>query len=159
MRAGLPQERGETVAIATPAMQRRLATSTRNRSLVVSRRAKHLGIHFGPRAKRKDGQKAPSRLAANAAERARVTRLGKRLGPHMFASGLKPAWLYGASVSMPKSNIIAAMGRAAGRVSGKTKGRPRTARLAMNNCDPGWDAVRAPILASATGLQSRKVPT
>ena len=81
----------------------------RSLGIVVSRRAKHLGIHFGPGAKTNDGQQNPSRWSANAAKGARASRLGRRLGSHIFASGLKLAVLYGASVSMPKSNIIAAI--------------------------------------------------
>ena len=58
-------------------------------------RAKHLGIHFGPGPKTKEGKAGAVRWVANAARRFRVNKLGRRLGSHIFSTGLKLAVLFG----------------------------------------------------------------
>ena len=147
------------VAVSSQALARRLSTSMRRLGVVIARKAKHLGVDFGPGARTRSTLSKKSRWAANAARRARTVRLGRRLGKRVFATGLKPAVLYGSTVAALGAGTITAMRRAAGRAIGKSRGRSLTARLAVNQCDPGWDAVRGPIMAWANEAWLQRIPT
>ena len=145
------------VAVSSSTLARRLATPMRRLGALITRKAKHLGVEFRPGARTRTTPSS-SRWAANAARRARTQRLGRRLGKRVFSTGLKPAVMYGATVAALGAGTIAAMRRSAGRALGKIRGRSLTARLAVNQCDPGWDAVRGPIMAWTTEAWTSRVP-
>ena len=148
----------KTVATATPAVMRRIRTSMRYLGIGLERKAKHFGIIHGLGAKTKEGRGAASRWISAAARCARVKRLGRRLGKHVFTTGLRLAVLFGASVAAPRLSTIKAMRRAAGRTIGRMKGRSLTARLAVNDCDPAWDTLQAPILAWVRAVWDGRIP-
>ena len=145
------------VAVSSSKLAQRLATPMRRLGALVVRKAKHLGIEFRPGARTRTTPSS-SRWVANSARRARTVRLGRRLGKRVFATGLKPAVMYGATVaSLGRGNIVA-MRRAAGKAIGKMQGRSLTARLAVNQCDPGWDAVRGPVMAWTAEAWCCRIP-
>ena len=148
----------KTVATATPALLRRIRTSMRRLGIGAERKAKHLGILHGPGAKTKEGRGGESRWISGAARCARVKKLGRRLGVHVFSTGLKPAVLYGSSVAVPRLSTLKAMRRAAGRTIRRMKGRSLTARLTVNKCDLAWDTLQAPMLAWVRAVWDCRVP-
>ena len=79
------------VSAATPGLHRRVLTSMRRLGILVASKTKHLGAYFGPGAKTREGRSAQSRWTQNAARRAWVAGLGRRLGRHVFITGLRPA--------------------------------------------------------------------
>ena len=125
------------VAVSSQALARRMTTSMRRLGIAIARKAKHLGIDFGPGARTRSTLNKNARWAANAARRARTIRLGRRLGKRAFGTGLKLAVMYGSTVAALGAGTITAMRRAAGRAISKSMGRSLTARLAVNQCDPG----------------------
>ena len=150
--------RGKTVAaVSTARLGRALSTSMRRMGILVARKAKHLGVMHGPGARtRATGQQV--RWIKNAARRTRVARLGRRLGRHIFKTGLKPAALYGSSVTAMNLGTVRSMRKEAGRALGRVQGRSLTARLAVNQCDPGWDAAKNPIMAWVNEVWNAQVP-
>ena len=146
------------VAVSSQALARRMTTSMKRLGIAIARKAKHLGIDFGPGARTRSSLNKRSRWAANAARRARTVRLGRRLGKRVFATGLKPAVMYGSTVAALGAGTITAMRRAAGRAISKSMGRSLTARLAVNQCDPGWDAIRGPIMAWTNETWLQRIP-
>ena len=150
--------KAKTVAVASPPVLRRIRTSMRRLGIAIGPRARHLGIIFGPRARTKEGWARESRWVRNAARCARVARLGRRLGSHVFNTGLKPVALYGASVAAPRLGTVKVMRRAVGRTLGKMKGRSLTARLAVNGCDLAWDALKAPTMAWIRAVWDERIP-
>ena len=145
-------------AVSSPALGRRINTSMRRMGILVTRKAKHLGIHHGPGAKTRGSGRTTSRWSANVARRARVIKLGRRLGRHIFTTGLRPATLYGTTVAVLSKTTVRDMRKAAGSTLGRRQGRSLTARLTVNQCDPGWDATRNPIVAWANEAWLARVP-
>ena len=121
----------------------------------MTRKAKHLGVTHAPGAR----TRGPARWAANAARRSRVARLGRRLGRHVFKTALRPAALYGSTVASLNLGTIRSMRREAGKAMGKAQGRSLTARLAVNQCDPGWGATKNPIMAWINEVWTGQVPS
>ena len=151
--------KAKTIATAsTPLLERRLLTPMRRLGIIVARKAKHLGVQFGPGGRTKDPSGRNSRWIRNAARTARTIRLGRRLGAHVFSTGLKPAVLYGSSVAIPNATVVKHMRRAAGKVIGPMKGRSLIARLAVNLCDPCWDTIRKPISAWVDAVWDQRLP-
>ena len=148
-----------TVAVSCPKVKGRISTTMRRLGILITQKAKHLGIEYGPGARTRAPKGARSRWTANAARRARVTRLGRRLGRHVFATGLKPALMYGSTVAALNQGTFNAMRRAAGRTLGNMRGRSLTARLTVNQCDPGWDAIKGPIQTWTSEVWMSRVPT
>ena len=147
------------VAVSCPKVKGKISTTMRRLGILVTQKAKHLGIEYGPGARTRAPSGAKSRWVSNAARRARVTRLGRRLGRHVFATGLKPALTYGSSVAALNQATFNGMRRAAGKSMGTMHGRSLTARLAINRCDPGWDVVKGPILTWTSEVWQGRVPT
>ena len=144
-------------AVSSAKLGRALSTSMRRMGILVARKAKHLGVMHGPGARtRATGQQV--RWIKNAARRARVARLGRRLGRHIFRTGLKPAALYGSSVTALNLGTVRSMRKEAGQAFGGIQGRSLTARLAVNQCDPGWDAAKNPIMAWVNEVWTAQVP-
>ena len=150
--------KAKTVAVDSFALLNRIRISMKHLGIRTGSGAKHLGIILGLGAKTKEGRVKESRRVANAAKRVSVTKLGRRLGTHIFNTGLRLAVLYGASVAAPRMRTVLAMCRAAGRTIGKERGRSLTARLVVNSCDPGWDALHASIMAWVKAAWGDKVP-
>ena len=122
-------------------------------------KAKHLGVLFGPGARTKEPPRKSSRWTANTARRARVMRLGRRLGTHIFRTAVTPAALYGSSVAMPRLGTERSMRRDAARAFGPLRGRSITARLAVNRCDPAQQIVSKPIAAWCQAVWDARVST
>ena len=125
---------GKTVvAIGSRRLEARVRTSMRRLGITVKSKAKLAG--------------KKSRWLSIASRCYRAVRLGRRLGGHVFRTGLQPAALYGASVAIPSIGIVRGMQRAAARTVGPLSGRSVTARLATARCDPAYEAARRPIAA------------
>ena len=105
-------------------------------NVAVKSKAKHLGVYFALGGRTRELTSGHSRWAATATRRHRVVRLGRKLGGHVFRTGLQPAALYGASVALPRLSTIRDMRRAAARTMGPLSGRSVIARLAVSKCDP-----------------------
>ena len=149
--------KGKTIAaVSSRTLERRVTTSMRRLGVAVTLKAKHLGVLVGPGAKTKEGG-SKSRWTNNAARRARVVKLGRRLGRHVFTTGLKLAALYGSTVASLSLGTIRAMRKAAGKTLSRNKGRSLSAKLAVHRCDPGWDAARNPIMAWANQCWEKRV--
>ena len=144
-------------AVSCRVLERKVTTSMRRMGVAVARKAKHLGTIFGPGAKSKTGNAKSSRWAKIASKRARAIKLGRRLGRHVFTTGLKPAALYGSTVTSASLGTIRAMRKAAGRALGRGQGRSLSAKLAVHRCDPGWDAARNPIMAWTNQCWEKRV--
>ena len=139
--------KAKTIAtVSTAALGRLLSTPMRRMGIVMARKAKHLGKQFGPGGRTRDLKGARSRWVSNAARKARTAGLGRRLGVHVFRTGLRPATLYGASVAIPRLGIVRSMRRAAARAISRKQGRSIIARLTVHQCDPALDALRSPIM-------------
>ena len=150
--------KGKTVVTASSqAALRRLSTPMRRLGIQLKNKAKHLGVVFTPGARTRQGAKTASRWADNAQRAARTLRLSRRLGRHVFRTGLTPAVLYGTSVAMPKITTVASMRRAASRVFGRIGGGSTLARLTINQADPAWEAVRRSVWAWATAVWNESV--
>ena len=67
--------------------------------------------------------------------------MGRRLGHHVYSTGVLPATTYGASIAYPPASAITQMRTTASRLLGTTKGSSVTARLAINRCDPEKELV------------------
>ena len=143
--------KGKTVAAASLAT-RMLTTPMRRLGIRLRRKAKHLGIAFGPGAKTRQGRTKNSRWVDNAKRASRVIRLGRRLGRHVFRTGLAPAAMYGSVVAMPKRGTLSDMRRVAARAVGPTKGRSTAARLAINKCDPAWTVINRTVMQWASAV-------
>ena len=145
--------KGKTVAAASSALaSRMLTTPMRRLGIRLRSKAKHLGIAFGPGAKTRQGRAKNSRWIENARRASRVIRLGRRLGRHVFRTGLAPAAMYGSVVAMPKRGTISDMRRAAARAIGPTKGRSIAARLAVNKIDPAWTVINRTVMIWASAI-------
>ena len=134
---------GKTVATATRGVAVGFLTTMRRLGIIVQRKAKHLGVHFGPGGRTRDLPGKSSRWAAATHRRARAAKLGRRLGGHVTRTGILPSVLYGSSVMLPKLGVIRGLRRLAARVIGPTSGRSVTARLAVARCDPALQSVKA----------------
>ena len=142
--------RAKTVAtVSNAALGKLLATPMRRMGIVINKKAKHLGIQFGPGGRTRDLPGAQSRWVQNSARRARTIRLGRRLGVHVFRTGLRPATMYGSTVAIPRIGIVRAMRKAAAKAISRKQARSVTARLTVHQCDPAYDAIRNPIMAWA----------
>ena len=87
---------GETKTIAAASsgtLARWLNTPMRKLGVQIKSKAKHLGVTFRLGARTREPPRKSSRWAANAARRARVMRLGRRLGSHVFRTAVTPATL------------------------------------------------------------------
>ena len=104
-----PTGKTKTVSATTLGLSRRIMMSITRLGISVASKAKHLDVTFGPGARAREGKTAHSRWTQNAARRARVARLGRRLGKHVFIVGLRPAALYGSSVAAVKAGTIKSM--------------------------------------------------
>ena len=138
---------GKTVATATRGVASGFLTTMRRLGIIVQKKAKHLGVHFGPGGRTRDLSGRSSRWAAVIQRRARAVKLGRRLGGHVIRTGIQPSVLYGASVMLPKLGVIRGLRRLAARASGPVSGRSITARLAVGRCDPALQALKATMFA------------
>ena len=116
--------KGKTVATASSAaLTKRLSTPMRRLGTQMRAKAKHLGVPFTPGARMRQGYKRKSPWLDCAARVARTVKLGKKLGRHIFHTGLCLAVLYGSPVALPKITTSVAMRRAAARTMRSTKSR------------------------------------
>ena len=151
---------GKTIAAASSqALTRRLSTPMRRLGIQMKNKAKHLGVLFGPGARTREPPRRASRWTANSARRARVMRLGRRLGTHIFRTAVTPATLYGSSVAMPRLGTERSMRRDAARAFGPLRGRSTTARLAVNRCDPALQIVGKPIASWCQAVWDARIPS
>ena len=139
---------GKTVAtVGRRRLAMRISTSLRRRGVAVKRKPKHLGIHFAPGGRTRELHGSSSRWAALSLRRKRAVRLGRRLGVHIFRTGLHLAALYGASVAIPRLSTIRDLRRSTARTMGSLSGRSVTARLAITCGDPSFDATDRVVMA------------
>ena len=138
---------GKTVATASRGVATGFLTTMRRLGIIVQKKAKHLGVHFGPGGRTRDLPGKASRWAAATQRRVRAARLGRRLGGHVVRTGIQPSVLYGSSVALPNLGVTRGLRRLAARVIGPTSGRSVTARLAVGRCDPALQAVKATMYA------------
>ena len=138
---------GKSVATATGSVARRISTSMRRLGILVKAKNKHLGVHFAPGGRTRDLVGGSSRMASVVKRCARVARLGRRLGSHVFRTGIQPSVLYGASTALPRLKVVKQLRQVAARAIAPVSGRSITARLAVARCDPALEAVRKPIMA------------
>ena len=144
--------KGKTVAAASTALAARLlSTPMRRLGIQLRRKAKHLGIDFAPGARTRQRLRH-SRWVNNVKRASRTARLGRRLGRHVFRTGLAPAVTYGSVVAMPKRGTLLQMRRAAARVIGPIKGRSMAARLAVNKVDPAWTVISRTVMQWAGSI-------
>ena len=144
--------KGKTVAAASTALAARLlSTPMRRLGVQLRRKAKHLGIDFAPGARTRQGL-TNSRWVQNARRASGAARLGRRLGRHVFRTGLSPAATYGSVVAMPKRGTMVQMRRAAARAIGPVKGRSTAARLAVNKLDPTWTVISRTVMQWASSI-------
>ena len=150
---------GKTIAAASSQqLARRLSTPMRRLGVQIKTKAKHLGVMFAPGARTREPPRRQSRWAANASRRARMLRIGRRLGAHVFKTAVSPAALYGSSAAMPRLETVKSMRRDAARAFGPVQGRSITARLAVNRCDPALTVVSKPIAAWAQAVWDARIP-
>ena len=131
-------------------LRRSIRTTMGRLGIAVQAKAKHLGVHFAPGGKTRDLASNSSRWGEIVARRVRAIRLGRRLGVHVFKSGLQPFALYGSSVAMPKLGVIKSMRRSTAKAIGPVSGRSITARLAVARCDPAFEAIKRAVWAWIT---------
>ena len=124
-----------------------ISTPMRRLGIAVKCKAKDLGVHFGLGGRTRELTSRRPRWAAIASRRNRVVKLGRKLGGHVFRTGLQPAALYGASVALPRLSTIRDMRRSAARTMGPLSGRSVAARLAVSKYDPSCEAVKRAIMA------------
>ena len=137
---------GKSVATASSQMlARSLSTPMRRLGVQVKKKAKHLGVTIRPGGKTKEPGGKDSRWTKNANRRARMMRLGRRLGSHIFRTAVAPSALYGSSVALPRIGTVREMRRDAARAFGPLLGRSITARLAVNACDPALQVIKKAI--------------
>ena len=149
----------KTVAAASSLdVAKRISTTMRRLGILVCRKAKHLGACFAPGARTRDQRGGGSRWAKLSKKRARVQKLGRRLGAHVFKTGIQPAALYGASVAVPKLGVVRSMRRTAARTIGEVQGRSVTARLTIHRCDPAVEAIKRPAMAWVNAIWDSQVP-
>ena len=84
--------------------------------------------------------------------RNRAVRLGRRLGLHVFRTGLHPAALDVASVAIPKLSTINDLRRSCARTMGSLTGRSVSARLSIAGCDPSFDAIKRAIMSLVNAI-------
>ena len=144
---------GKTVAAASSlSLARRLSTPMRRLGIKMQRKIKHLGVTFRPGARTKELSGKASRWKTTATRRARIVRLGRRLGSHIFKTAVTPAALYGSTVEFPRIGTIKCMRRDAARSFGPLNGRSITARLAVYRADPALLAITKSVAAWASAV-------
>ena len=120
---------GKTVTAAPAIVAKRISTSMHR-----------LGIVLGPGrflvewTRPMTAVSGQTRWVNNASKRLRAIKLGRRLGRHVFTTGIKLAVLYASSVAIPKMST-------------------------RTECDLGWDAVCAPVMALAAAVLDGRVAT
>ena len=149
---------GKSIALAsTPAARRRLSTSTRAMGIPVRRRAKNLGVDYGP------GSKIGKRIVmlsrwAKAKEKAgRVQKLGRTGAPRVFSTGLLASVRYGASLTGVTNSLLNEVRSLAAFTYGKLGGRSTTGRLALRKADPAIPLLGAPVKAWLTAVWNRSL--
>ena len=92
--------KGKTeVAVTDPRVHSAIKTSMRRLGIKIKSKATHLGIAFRPGARTRTPALEASRWAAGAKRRLRAQRMGRRLGQHVFLTGILLAATYGATVA------------------------------------------------------------
>ena len=151
---------GKTVVATTDERIRRaVGTTMRRLGVGVKTKAKHLGVNFQPGARTRAPTEALSRWSGTMKRRIRARRLGRKLGHHVFRTGIMPATVYGSTVTFPAVGVLKNMRSAASRMLGGAKGASATARLAVNRCDPGYDLACKSVINWASAIWDQLIDT
>jgi len=136
-----------TLASSTSAALR-VRPSMKKIGIRVQKLSEHLGICFQVGVKLIRTKQA-ARIRQATLKMGRLVRLGTKAGSHVFKTGTVPSMRHGANVVGITVTTMKAINKMAARSKGRTVGRSKFARLAIDNCNLGH-LVRLDPIASWT---------
>ncbi len=146
---------GKTVALASSgAARRKVEVRLRKYGIRVKLKVRNLGVDFSMGKRQGKGTGAEQRLRTEAAARKtrRAGRLGTSAAPLLVKGAAAPSILYGTIVTGITDQACEKLRVDTARTYGLLQGRSVTARLLMENNDPGLAVVKKPVMAWAEGV-------
>ena len=138
-------KKGKTVATASSRdMRKAIAERMKKRGFGLQGKVKNLGVDFAAGGKRKTfpGGAQKTRMKAAGAKLNRALRMGKKLAPTSAKTAITASITYGVTVNGVTEEELGRMRRMAARAYGPIQGRSITARLWMEEADPGHVIIR-----------------
>ena len=140
-------EQGKTAVMAsTKTIEVEVGKALAQEGIKAVRAAKNLGVDYALR-KGNAGNKTQQGRVMKALDRVgRIMRLGGKLAMYVARAALIPSVTYGASVTGMCDGMLATVRAMMAKTRGKMGGRSTSARLYMEEADPGVNVVVEPVM-------------